>query len=143
MSAPVESEARTSTTSNAKVCSLSRTSGTRFRNAAAAEIRRGLTISARSASPGYDLAVIDDGDTLAQLVRLFHVVRGQHDGLAEAVVVANDLPQQEARLRIEARGGLVEEDSTCGSCIMARAIDSRCIMPPEKPRTIGRRGRSA
>ena len=26
-------------------------------------------------------------------------------------------------------------NSTCGSCIMARAIETRCIMPPENPRT--------
>src|SRR6266478_1593395 len=25
---------------------------------------------------------------------------------------------------------------TCGSCIMARAMERRCIMPPENPRTI-------
>src|SRR5947199_230839 len=27
-------------------------------------------------------------------------------------------------------------NSTCGSCTMARAMERRCIMPPEKPRTI-------
>ena len=53
--------------------------------------------------------MIDDGQTLAQGVRLFHVVRGQQDGLAALVVFANDFPKKQSGLRIEAGAGLVQE----------------------------------
>ncbi len=55
------------------------------------------------------VAVIDDGQPLAERVGLFHVVRGQQDGFAELVVFANDLPEQDAGLRIESGAGLVEK----------------------------------
>ena len=60
-------------------------------------------------SLGDDAAVVDDGEPVAQGVGLVHVVGGEDDGFAEAVVIADDLPQQQARLRIEAGAGLVEE----------------------------------
>ena len=56
------------------------------------------------------LAVVDDGDPIAELVGLFHVVRREHDGLALRVELAHDVPQREAALRVEARGRLVEEE---------------------------------
>ncbi len=45
----------------------------------------------------------------AQRVGLVHVVGGEDDGLALAVVIADDVPEQQAGLRIEAGGRLVEE----------------------------------
>ena len=54
--------------------------------------------------------VVDDGQAVAELVGLLHVVRGEEDGLALAVQLAEDLPQREAALRIEPGGGLVEEE---------------------------------
>jgi len=56
-----------------------------------------------------DLAVIHDGDPVAELVGLFHVVRGEHDRLAVAVQLAEQVPQRQAALRVQARGRLVEE----------------------------------
>ena len=53
--------------------------------------------------------VVDDRHPLAELVGLFHVVRGEHDRLAVGVELADDVPQREAALRVEARGRLVEE----------------------------------
>src|SRR3984957_6279115 len=56
-----------------------------------------------------DAAVIDDGEALAECVGFFHVVRGEQNRFAAAVVLANDLPQQQARLRIETSAGLIQE----------------------------------
>ncbi len=53
--------------------------------------------------------MVHDRHAIAQLVGLLHVVGGQQDRLALAVELAEDLPQREAALRIEARGRLVEE----------------------------------
>ena len=55
------------------------------------------------------MAVVDDRQAVAELVGLLHVVRGEEDGLALLVELAEDLPQRETALRIEAGGGLVEE----------------------------------
>ena len=60
------------------------------------------------------LAVVDDREPVAELVGLFHVVRGEEDGLAVAVQLAEDLPQRDATLRVEAGGRLVEEQDGRG-----------------------------
>ena len=55
-------------------------------------------------------AVVDDHHAVAELRRLFHVVRGQHDGAAVLVAVrADHVPQRASRLGIESRRRLVEE----------------------------------
>src|SRR6185369_8106665 len=54
--------------------------------------------------------VIDNGETLAERVSLFHVVRRQEDRLAALVVFANDLPEQQTRLRIESGAWFVEKE---------------------------------
>jgi len=86
-------------------------------------------------SKSNDAAVIDNREAFAERVGFFHVVGGQQDCFAALIVFANDFPQEQAGLRVEASAGFVEK-RTCGSCIMARAMERRCIMPPEKPRTI-------
>src|SRR5216684_9370198 len=53
--------------------------------------------------------MIDDGQTLAQGISLFHVVRGQQDGLSPLVVFADDFPKKQAGLRVQPGTGLVEE----------------------------------
>src|SRR3569832_2155084 len=53
--------------------------------------------------------VIDDGESLAQRVSLFHVVRRQENGLSTLVVFTNDFPEQQTRLRIETGTRLVEK----------------------------------
>ena len=56
-----------------------------------------------------DAAVVDDGDPVAELVGLLHVVGGEQDRLAVGVELAEDLPQGDAALRVEPGGRLVEE----------------------------------
>ena len=56
-----------------------------------------------------DPAVVHDREPVAELVGLLHVVRGEQDRLALVVQLAEDLPQGDAALRVEAGGGLVEE----------------------------------
>src|SRR5580692_8780017 len=53
--------------------------------------------------------MIDDGEALAEGVGFFHVVRGEQNGFAAAIVFANDLPQQQAGLRIETSAWFIEE----------------------------------
>ncbi len=50
-----------------------------------------------------DPTLVDDGDPVAELVGLLHVVRGQQDRLPVDVELAEDLPQRDAALRVEAR----------------------------------------
>ncbi len=57
-----------------------------------------------------DLAVVDDGDAVAELVGLFHVVGGEDDGDALLAEAADGVPHGDAGLGIEAGGGLVEEE---------------------------------
>ena len=54
-------------------------------------------------------AVVDDGQPVAELVGLLHVVGREEDRLAVDVELAEDLPQRDAALRVEAGGRLVEE----------------------------------
>ena len=56
-----------------------------------------------------DLAVIDDGDSISELVGLLEVLRRQQDGGSFAVQTANLLPQSDAAHRIEPGCRLVEE----------------------------------
>ena len=71
-----------------------------------------------------NLAVIDDGHSPAELVGFFHVVGGQHDGNPTLSELANDVPQCQTRLRIEARARLVEET------VLGIVGDSACDLHP-------------
>src|SRR5256884_3405205 len=53
--------------------------------------------------------MVHDGDPVAQPLGFFHIVRGQADRGARCPEAADRLPQLATRLRVEARGGLVEE----------------------------------
>ena len=66
--------------------------------------------SAAGVSSASSLPLIDDGQAVAELVRLLHVVRRHHDRAPLRVQLAQDVPQREPRLRIEADRRLVEED---------------------------------
>ena len=59
---------------------------------------------------GDDLAVVHDGDPVAERVGLVQVVRGDEDGHALAAQPADLVPHVRAALRVEAGGRLVEED---------------------------------
>ena len=56
-----------------------------------------------------DAAVIDDGDVAAEVLRLFQVVRGQDDGRALRVDLAQELPHRAADLDIHARRRLIQD----------------------------------
>ena len=56
-----------------------------------------------------DASVLDDGDAIAQPLRLLHQVRGQEHGLAARADAAHQLPDRAPRLRIEAGRQLVEK----------------------------------
>jgi len=60
-------------------------------------------------SQGDDAAVIYNRKTLTEGVGFFHVVSGQQNRFAALVVFADDLPQKQTGLRVQAGAGLVEE----------------------------------
>src|SRR5215469_13195737 len=62
-------------------------------------------------SCGDDLAMVDDGNSIAQPLGFVHVVRGQEHGTATTLKLSHDVPQLAAALWIKARGGLVEEQN--------------------------------
>jgi hypothetical protein len=57
-------------------------------------------------------------------------VRREQDRAAALAVFRDDVPELQARLRIEAGGGLVEEGMS-GSPTSAQATPRRCFWPPE------------
>ena len=57
-----------------------------------------------------DAPVVNDGHPLAQPLRFLHVVRGEQDGAAARLESLHHFPELAAGLRIEPRGGLVEEE---------------------------------
>ena len=59
---------------------------------------------------GQDAALVHDGDPLAELVGLFHVVGRQQDGLALTVQLAQQVPERETALRVEPGRRLIEEE---------------------------------
>ena len=59
-------------------------------------------------SLGDDLAVIDNGEAIAEPLSFVHVVRGEQHGAALALKYANDIPQLPAALRIKPGRLLVE-----------------------------------
>ena len=60
--------------------------------------------------------MIHDGEAVGQAFGLFHVVRRQQDGLTLGVEAAQEFPQRQTTLGVEAGGGLVEEQHrrACG-----------------------------
>lgn len=56
-----------------------------------------------------DFAMVHDGDFIAQIVRLLHVMRGQQHGLVARLDAVDQFPEIQPRLRVKAGGGFVEE----------------------------------
>src|SRR5215831_1036327 len=54
--------------------------------------------------------MIDDGDAIAQDLRFVHVMRRQQDRSTERFEIRDEIPKLATRLRVEARGGLVEKE---------------------------------
>ena len=59
---------------------------------------------------GEELAVIHDPDAIRERRRLVHVVRGQDERHALVAKLAEAVPDEELRRRVEPGGGLVEEE---------------------------------
>ncbi len=65
--------------------------------------------------------MVSDSQALAERVGLIHIMSSRQDGFPGLVVFADDLPQENSGLRIEAsRFG--SSKNAWGSCIMARAM---------------------
>jgi len=58
-----------------------------------------------------DLAMIDNGEAVAEALGLVHVMRGEEHSAASLLKGADDLPELAAALGIEAGGGLVEKEN--------------------------------
>ncbi len=54
--------------------------------------------------------MVDDGDAVAEFVGFLHVVGGEDDGDAFMPERCDGFPHGDAALRVEAGGGLVEEE---------------------------------
>jgi hypothetical protein len=82
--------------------------------------------------------VIHDRHPLAQLVGLLHVMGGEQDRLPVAIELAEDLPQREPALRVEARGGLVQEQHR--GTVEDRARHHQTLSHPSRERVHRRAG---
>ena len=69
-----------------------------------------LLLNLARGAHGDDAAFIDDGHAVAELFGLFDVVGGHQDGALLAAQVEDELVDFEAGLRVEAGGGLIEEE---------------------------------
>jgi hypothetical protein len=92
-----------------------------------------LELSGRA--EGKHLAVVENGDSLAECIRLLHVVGGEEDGEPVAVEIAENAPEIVAGLGIEPRGRLVEEEHlwVVGE---RRATIRRWASPPDSSNTM-------
>ena len=90
-------------------------------DALAADLRLELV----GGAAGDDLAAVDDGDLVGELVGLLEVLRRQQERRALPHLVADDVPHAQAAARVEAGGRLVEEQQL-------RAADERAgeVEPP-------------
>ena len=78
------------------------------------------------------LAVIDDGDAVAELVGLVHVVGGDQDGQVALALEARRASPRRRRARPgRGRWSARRGRRSCGSCTRPRAISRRRRMPPE------------
>ena len=96
---------------------------------------RNAALELLRASLGDDLAVVENGDPVGQLVRLVELLRGQEDRDTVRHELADGLPHHAAASRVEAGGRLVEEDD-------ARVADQghRKIEPALHAAGVGRCG---
>src|SRR5438105_1670036 len=58
--------------------------------------------------------VVHDGDALAELVCLFHIMCGEQNGHTLLIERADAIPEEEPRLRIKAIGWLIQKDNVWG-----------------------------
>ena len=75
-----------------------------------------------------DAAVLDDRDSVGELLRLVEIVGCEEDRLAQSAEVSHRLPRPPAGLGVEARGRLVEEDQLGVADQREREVE-----PPQLP----------
>ncbi len=75
----------------------------------------------------HELALVDDADAVAQLLRFVDVVRGEKDGCALAADSANHLVEQIARPRVESGCWLVHEEDIW--VVNETAYDGNALLP--------------
>ena len=96
-------------------------------------------LSAAGVSMREELPAVDDGDAIAQLVCLLHVVRGHDDGAPCGVQLRAGSPTARAAPADRARPSARRGRCTRGSWINARAIIRRCCCPPDSSSTLALR----
>ena len=79
--------------------------------------------------------MVDDGEPVAELVGLFHVVRGEQDRLPGGVELSFMMSHKASRLCGSSPAVGSSRNSTWGRCMMARATISRWAMPPDNAMT--------
>ncbi len=79
-----------------------------------------------------DPSSIDDGDAIAQSLRLFHQVRRQEHGLAARADTAHQFPDRSTGLRIESRRQLIEKDQL--RVVDERKCDEQPLLLPARQR---------
>src|SRR5690606_21013503 len=72
--------------------------------------RQQLPDELRGGIQRHNFSVVHDGNPVAEVLRLVHIVRGQHHGGASFAKVADKCPEIASRLRVKACCGLVEKD---------------------------------
>jgi nucleotide-binding universal stress UspA family protein len=73
-------------------------------------LAKGLLLDVAGRAEGDDLALVDDGDAIAESFGLFDVVRGQQDGALGVAELLDDCVDFNADLRVEASRRFVEEN---------------------------------
>src|SRR5581483_2595172 len=89
-------------------------------------------------SDANDAPAVHDRDPIAELLRLVHVVRRQHDRGPLVPNLANEVPEVQASLRVEPGGGLVEKDDR-GSVEERGRQREALLLPTRQP--VVKRGR--
>ena len=80
---------------------------------------------------GDDLAVVDDGNPIAEPFRFVEIVRRDQNGPSLSAVGANDFPQLAPRPGIESRRRLIEKQEFGIADQWRQATANLCFCPPE------------
>ena len=103
-----------------------------------------LRISSAGVPRGHRDAVVDDHQPVGQLLGLVQLVGGQHHGHAVAAQPVDQLPHHDSRVRVHARGRLVEEHqlracrrprtpAPAAAADRRRAVDRWCARASVRP----------
>jgi hypothetical protein len=91
----------------------------------------GLAGELRRGALGDDRAVAQDAQPVGEVLGLVHVVGGEEDRLPELAEAFDHVPRLPPRLRVEARGRLVEEHEVADDA--ERNVDPALLAPDSDP----------